>query len=119
MSETHRASFNVLVAGHQAFFTEKVLHNIAQTTFYYADALGQPGTIDESYEPEWKLFDSGQDPYELDSAYPDSECGCGGGADRAAAHVTGRVRRHPLQHFDGCEALRTADSTVNNTKHTS
>ncbi len=33
--------------------------------YYYADALGTAGSIDESYEPEWELFDLVQDPYEL------------------------------------------------------
>ena len=39
--------------------------------YYYADALGQPGAIDESYEPEWELFDLDRDPYELNSVYAD------------------------------------------------
>lgn len=33
--------------------------------YYYADALGQAGAIDESYEPEWELFDLENDPHEL------------------------------------------------------
>ena len=32
--------------------------------YYYADALGQAGALDETYEPEWELFDLSQDPYE-------------------------------------------------------
>ena len=39
--------------------------------YYYADALGQPGTTDETYEPEWELFDLKADPYELKSVYGD------------------------------------------------
>ena len=39
--------------------------------YYYADALGQLGTIDETYEPEWELFDLHKDPYELHSVYHD------------------------------------------------
>jgi arylsulfatase A-like enzyme len=35
--------------------------------YYYADALGQPGAIDETYEPEWELFDLDSDPYELNN----------------------------------------------------
>lgn len=35
--------------------------------YYYADALGQPGAIDEPYEPEWELFDLQKDPYELNN----------------------------------------------------
>jgi arylsulfatase A-like enzyme len=37
--------------------------------YYYADALGQQGAIDETYEPEWELFDLQSDPYELNSVY--------------------------------------------------
>jgi arylsulfatase A-like enzyme len=39
--------------------------------YYYADALGQAGAIDETYEPEWELFDLRQDPYELHSVIDD------------------------------------------------
>ena len=39
--------------------------------YYYNDALGQPGAIDETYEPEWELFDLERDPYELHSVYDD------------------------------------------------
>ena len=35
--------------------------------YYYSDALGQPGTIDETYEPEWELFDLEKDPAELNN----------------------------------------------------
>ncbi|MEZ4619940.1 MAG: sulfatase [Caldilineaceae bacterium] len=35
--------------------------------YYYADALGQAGTIDESYEPEWELFDLANDRFELNN----------------------------------------------------
>jgi len=37
--------------------------------YYYSDALNQPGTIDESYEPEWELFDLEKDPCELNNVY--------------------------------------------------
>jgi arylsulfatase A-like enzyme len=39
--------------------------------YYYADALGQAGAIDETYEPEWELFDLEADPHELRSVYDD------------------------------------------------
>ena len=39
--------------------------------YYYADALGQPGAIDETYEPEWELFDLQEDPSELNNIYCD------------------------------------------------
>ena len=37
--------------------------------YYYSDALGQAGAVDETYEPEWELFDLETDPYELNSVY--------------------------------------------------
>jgi hypothetical protein len=39
--------------------------------YYYADALGQPGAVDDSREPEWELFDLIADPLELNSVYDD------------------------------------------------
>ena len=39
--------------------------------YYYSDALGQMGAIDETYEPEWELFDLEQDPQELRNVYSD------------------------------------------------
>ena len=41
--------------------------------FYYADALGQPGAIDDSRQPEWELFDLEKDPRELNNLYSDPE----------------------------------------------
>lgn len=37
--------------------------------YYYADALGQRNTIDETHEPEWELFDLAKDPREMNSVY--------------------------------------------------
>ena len=39
--------------------------------YYYADALGQPGAIDDTKEPEWELFDLDDDPRELNNVYHD------------------------------------------------
>ena len=39
--------------------------------YYYADALGQQGAIDDPKEPEWELFDLENDPFELNSVYHD------------------------------------------------
>ena len=43
--------------------------------YYYSDALGQAGAIDETYEPEWELFDLDNDPYELNDAYYEPDYG--------------------------------------------
>lgn len=37
--------------------------------YYYADALGQPGAVDEPRSPEWELFDLERDPHELRSVH--------------------------------------------------
>ena len=42
--------------------------------YYYADALGQPGAVDEPRPPEWELFDLQADPHELKSLYADPAC---------------------------------------------
>ncbi len=39
--------------------------------YYYADALGQLGAIDDPKEPEWELFDLEKDPQEMNSVYYD------------------------------------------------
>ena len=39
--------------------------------YYYADAAGQPGSIDEAREPEWELFDLETDPQEMNNVYND------------------------------------------------
>ena len=39
--------------------------------YYYADALGQAGAIDETYTPEWELFDLERDPHELNNVIHD------------------------------------------------
>ncbi len=39
--------------------------------YYYAEALGQAGAIDDPKEPEWELFDLEKDPCELFSVYDD------------------------------------------------
>ena len=41
--------------------------------YYYADALGQAGAIDETYEPEWEMFDLQKDPYELNNVVDDPD----------------------------------------------
>ena len=41
--------------------------------YYYAEALGQPGAVDEPKEPEWELFDLEKDPYEMKNVYNDPQ----------------------------------------------
>jgi arylsulfatase A-like enzyme len=65
----NRAHHNV--AAHYGVRTKRY-----KLIYYYSDALGQAGAIDETYEPEWELFDLAQDPHELrnivdDPAYAD------------------------------------------------
>ncbi len=40
---------------------------------YYADGLGQPGTLDEANPVEWELFDLQNDPCELNNIYGQAE----------------------------------------------
>ena len=42
--------------------------------YYYGEACGQEGAIDEPSEPEWELFDLDRDPCELNSVYRDPAC---------------------------------------------
>ncbi|MDP8910028.1 MAG: sulfatase [Chloroflexota bacterium] len=39
--------------------------------YYYGDALGTTGSIDDPREPEWELFDLEADPMELHNVYDD------------------------------------------------
>ena len=41
--------------------------------YYYADPLGQPGTVGDAEEPEWELFDLEHDPYELENIVDDPD----------------------------------------------
>jgi arylsulfatase A-like enzyme len=76
-----RASGNWRSAMYYRYWMHKADHNVYahyglrtkryKLIYYYADALGQPGAIDETYEPEWELFDLETDPYELCSVYDD------------------------------------------------
>jgi len=40
--------------------------------YYYGEALGTTGSLEENRPPEWELFDLEQDPYELNNVYGDS-----------------------------------------------
>lgn len=52
-----------------AHYGIRTLHH--KLIYYYADALGQPGAIDEPQAPEWELFDLERDPHELHNVYDD------------------------------------------------
>ena len=41
--------------------------------YYYADPLGQPGTVGDAKEPEWELFDLEHDPCELKNVVNDPD----------------------------------------------
>lgn len=60
----HKSHHNVYA--HYGIRTERY-----KLIYYYSDALGQPGTIDETYEPEWELFDLLEDPCELHDVHDD------------------------------------------------
>jgi arylsulfatase A-like enzyme len=62
----HKAHHNVYA--HYGIRTKRF-----KLIYYYADALGQAGAIDESYEPEWELFDLEKDPCELNSVIDDPD----------------------------------------------
>ena len=69
------------VAMYYRYWMHKTHHNVYahygirsdryKLIYYYADALGQAGTIDETYPPEWELFDLEMDPYELNNVVDD------------------------------------------------
>ncbi|MEF2248007.1 sulfatase family protein [Paenibacillus sp. IITD108] len=41
--------------------------------YYYGEALGTSGSIDENRPPEWELYDLEKDPYELNNVYHNEE----------------------------------------------
>ena len=60
----HKAHHNVYA--HYGIRTKRY-----KLIYYYSDALGQAGAIDESHKPEWELFDLEIDPAELVNCYDD------------------------------------------------
>jgi arylsulfatase A-like enzyme len=60
----HKAHHNVY-----AHYGVRTLH--FKLIYYYSDALGQLGAIDETYDPEWELFDLDKDPFELNNVVDD------------------------------------------------
>ena len=90
-SEFQGRSFRPILNGHTPedwresmyyrYWMHKAHHNVYahygirtlryKLIYYYSDALGQPGAVDETYEPEWELFDLERDPCEMNSVYDD------------------------------------------------
>lgn len=60
----HRAHHNVYA--HYGVRTERY-----KLIYYYGEALGQPGAVDDPTPPEWELFDLEKDPLEMHSVYHD------------------------------------------------
>jgi len=58
----HKAHHNVYA--HYGIRTKRY-----KLIYYYNDALGQAGAVDETYEPEWELFDLQEDSCEMNSVY--------------------------------------------------
>ncbi|MQM40204.1 Arylsulfatase [wastewater metagenome] len=56
------------VGAHYGLRTERY-----KLVYYYGEALGSKGAIDESRTPEWELFDLEKDPMELNSVYDDPD----------------------------------------------
>lgn len=57
---------NHYVYSHYGLRTERY-----KLIYYYAEALGTSGSLDENKTPEWELFDLEADPYELNNVYGD------------------------------------------------
>ena len=60
----HLAHFNI--PAHYGIRTERY-----KLIYYYGEALGSAGAIDELTAPEWELFDLEKDPQEMKNIYPD------------------------------------------------
>jgi arylsulfatase A-like enzyme len=55
--------------------------------YYYGEALGAEGAVDEPTEPEWELFDLERDPLEMNSVYDDT------GYSEVLGELKGKLKR--------------------------
>lgn len=62
--------------------------------YYYGEALGTSGSVNQSTEPEWELFDLEKDPNEMCSVYDDPEY-----AD-VVKELTAELYRHKEEAMD-------------------
>lgn len=62
--------------------------------YYYGEALGTSGSVNQSTEPEWELFDLEKDPSEMCSVYDDPEY-----AD-VVKELTAELYRHKEEAMD-------------------
>ena len=59
--------------GHNVYAHYGIRTQHHKLIYYYSDALGQAGAVDETHNPEWELFDLDKDPHELNNVYDDPE----------------------------------------------
>ncbi len=57
--------------GHNVYAHYGVRTKTHKLIYYYSDGLGQEGAKNETYEPEWELFDLVKDPREMCNVYND------------------------------------------------
>jgi arylsulfatase A-like enzyme len=62
-----------LGGGHKVYAHYGVRTLQHKLIYYYSQALGQEGAVDEPKTPEWELFDMEKDPREMKSVYGQSE----------------------------------------------
>ncbi|TBL79165.1 DUF4976 domain-containing protein [Paenibacillus thalictri] len=61
------------LSGHYIYAHYGIRTHQYKLIYYYADALGTSGSIDEPKPPEWELFDLERDPCEMSNVYHDPE----------------------------------------------
>jgi arylsulfatase A-like enzyme len=56
---------------HNVYSHYGIRTNRYKLIYYYAEALGTSGSIEEKRPPEWELFDLDKDPHEMNNVYSD------------------------------------------------